>query len=167
MAWQRTVAAGVAAASVALIPLPMADVVPLLGVQTGLVLTIARVYGYEITAARAKELIATFGVAFAARTLFRELSKLFGVPGWILSAVVAASGTIAIGYGSMLWFERGEKPTQEALQRLMGEIGGYLREQLSGGGSQEKPSPKVLRQRLQSAIRGLPEKFGPHATAGN
>ena len=78
LAWQRTVAAGVAAASVALIPLPMADVVPLLGVQTGLVLTIARIYGYEITAARAKELIATFGVGFAARTLYRELSKLFG-----------------------------------------------------------------------------------------
>ena len=38
LAWQRTIRPATAAASVALIPLPLADVVPLLGVQTGLVL---------------------------------------------------------------------------------------------------------------------------------
>jgi small GTP-binding protein len=162
LAWQRTIGSAVAAASVALIPLPMADVVPLLGVQTGMVLTIARIYGYDITPARAKELIATFGVGFAARTLYRELSKAFGVPGWILSSVVAASGTLAMGSASMLWFERGEKPSQEAMRRLMGEIGGYLREQLTGGGK-EKLSPKEARRRLQSALEGLPERFGPQA----
>jgi GTPase len=160
LAWQRTVAAGVAAASVALIPLPMADVVPLLAVQTGLVLAIARIYGYDITPVRAKELIAAFGVGFAARTIYRELTKVFGVPGWILSSVVAASGTIAMGYGSMLWFERGEKPSKEAMQRLMGEIGSYLREQITRGGK-EKPSPAELRRRLQSALEGLPERFRP------
>lgn len=52
LAWQRTMAAGVAAASITLIPLPLADVVPLLGVQTGLVLAIARIYGFDITPAR-------------------------------------------------------------------------------------------------------------------
>jgi GTPase len=160
LAWQRTVAAAVASASIALIPLPMADVVPLLGVQTGLVLTTARIYGYDITPARAKELIATFGVGFAARTLYRELSKLLGAPGWVLSSVVAASGTIAIGYGSMLWFERGEKPSQEALQGIMREVGGYLREQLTRGGK-EKPTPKDLRERIQTALEGLPDRFRP------
>ena len=60
----------------------------------------------------------------------------------------------------MLWFERGEKPTQEALQRLMGEIGGYLREQLTGGGKDEA-NPRSLRQRLQSALEGLPDRSRP------
>lgn len=159
LAWQRTLASAVAAASVALIPLPVADVIPLLGVQTGLVLTIARIYGYDITPARAKELIGTFGVAFAARTIYRELGKLLGAPGWILSAVVASSATIAMGYASMLWFERGEKPTQEAMQGLMREIGAYLKEQLTRGG--DKPTPKNLRERLQKALEGLPERFRP------
>ena len=91
LAWQRTIAAAVASASIALIPLPMADVVPLLGIQTGLVLTIARIYGFDITPGRAKELIAAFGIGFAARTLYRELGKLLGAPGWVLSAAVAQS----------------------------------------------------------------------------
>lgn len=157
LAWQRTLRASIAAASIALIPLPMADVVPLLGVQTGLVLTVARIYGYDITPARAKELIATFGVAFAARTLYYQLSKLLGVPGWVLSSAVAASGTIAMGYGAMLWFERGEKPSKEAMQRMMGEVANHLRERLTRGGK-NKPTQKELQERLQSALQELPQQ---------
>lgn len=160
LAWQRIIAAATASASIAFIPLPMADVIPLLGVQTGLVLTIARTYGYDITPARAKELIAAFGMAFAARTLYRELSKLLGAPGWVLSAAVAASATVAMGYGAMLWFERGEKPSQEMLQGVMREVGAYLREQLTRGGKGQQ-NQKGLRQRLQAALEGLPQRFQP------
>jgi len=160
LAWQRTIAAATASASIAFIPLPVADVVPLVGVQTGLVLTIARIYGYDITPARAKELIAAFGVGFAARTLQRELAKLLGAPGWVLSAAVAASATVAMGYGAMLWFERGEKPSQELLQGTMREVGAYLREQLTRGGK-DRPDQKGLRQRVQAALEGLPERFRP------
>jgi GTP-binding protein Era len=160
LAWHRTSTAAVAAATIALIPLPMADVVPLLGVQTGLVLTIARVYGFDITLARAKEMIAAFGIAFAARTLYRQLAKVFGAPGWLVSSVVAATGTIAMGYGAMLWFERGEKPTPEALQNVMGQVGTYLRDQLSDGGK-DGGTPKDLPARLRAALEGLPERFRP------
>jgi uncharacterized protein (DUF697 family) len=132
-------------------------------VQTGLVLAIARIYGFDITPARAKELIGAFGVAFAARTLYRELGKFLGAPGWVLSAAVAASATIAMGYGSMVWFERGEKPTEEALQGLMREVGSYLKEQLTSGGK-DKPTPKNVRERLQKALEGLPERFRPGKT---
>ncbi len=160
LAWQRTITAAIASASVSLIPLPVADVIPLLGVQTGLVLAIARIYGFDITPARAMELIGTFGVAFAARTLYRELDKLLGAPGWILSAALAATTTIAMGYGSMLWFELGEKPTQEALRGVMREVGAYLKEQLATGGG-DKPTPKNLAERLRKALEGLPERFRP------
>ena len=160
LAWQRTTTAAVASASIALIPLPMADIVPLLGVQTGLLLTIARVYGFDITPARAKELIAAFGIGFAARTVYRELAKFLGVPGWVLSAIVAASGTIAMGYGAMLWFERGEKPSAAVLQNVMREVAGYLREQLAGSGK-DNDTPKDFRARLRSALDGLPDKFRP------
>ena len=160
LAWQRTIAASTASASIAFIPLPVADIIPLLGVQTGLVLTIARIYGYDITPARAKELIAAFGVGFVARTLWRELSKLLGAPGWVMSAAVAASATVAMGYGTMLWFERGEKPSQEALQGIIRDVGAYLREQLTRGGK-DRPDQKNVRQRVQAALEGLPERFRP------
>jgi GTP-binding protein Era len=160
LAWQRIIGAATASASVALIPLPMADVLPLLGVQTGLVLTIARIYGYDITPARARELIATFGVAFAARAVQRQLSKLLGAPGWVLSAAVATSATVGMGYAAMMWFERGEKPTQAALQKIMQEVGQYLRDQLSREGK-AKPSLRTLRARVRAALEGLPERFRP------
>jgi GTP-binding protein Era len=161
LAWQRIISAAAASASIALIPLPMADVIPLIGVQTGLVLTIARIYGYDITPARAKELIATFGIAFAARLVYRELTKLLGAPGWILSSAVAGAATVALGYGAMLWFERGEKPSQETLQGVMREVGAYLREQLLSGGK-DKPNQKGFAARIRAALEGLPERFRPH-----
>jgi GTPase len=160
LAWQRTIGAATAAGSVAFIPLPLADVVPLLGIQTGLVLTIARIYGYDITPARAKELIAAFGVAFGARTLYRELAKFVGAPGWVLSAAVAASATVAIGYGSMQWFEHGERPSRETLETLMREVGAYLRDQLKAERG-KKLSPRSLRERVAVALAGLPERFAP------
>lgn len=160
LAWQRTTLAAGAAASVALIPLPLADVVPLLAVQTGLVLAIARIYGFEITPGRAKELIATFGLGFLARTMYRELIKMLAAPGWVLSAIVASSATIAMGYAAMMWFEKGEKPSEEALKHIMTDVGAYLREQLTRGG-RDGENPLTLRQRLQSAIEGLPDRFRP------
>jgi GTP-binding protein Era len=160
LAWQRTTTAAVASASIAFIPLPFADVLPLLGVQTGLVLTLARIYGYDITIGRAKELIAAFGIGFAARTVYRELAKFVGVPGWILSAIVAASGTVTLGYGAMLWFERGEKPAPEALQKMMGQVGAYLRERVASDGK-DAGATKDLPARLRSALEGLPERFRP------
>ena len=76
LARQRIGAAAGSAGAVGWIPLPFADLVPLLFIQSGLVLSIARIYGYEITVGRAKELIATFGVGFVARTVYQQLAKL-------------------------------------------------------------------------------------------
>lgn len=160
LAWQRIITAATAAASVAFIPLPLADVVPLLGVQTGLVLTIARIYGYDITPARAKELIATLGIGFAARTLYRELSKFLGAPGWALSSAVAASATVAMGYAAMMWFEKGERPSREALQRVMREVSAHLRDALKGERG-AKPNIRALRERIAAALASLPERFAP------
>lgn len=160
LAWQRTIQAATASASIALIPLPMADVIPLLGVQTGLILTIARIYGFDITPARAKELIAAFGIAFLARSAYRQLAKLLGAPGWVLSAAVAASATVAMGYAAMVWFERGEKPAPAALRKMVTDVAAYLRDALTKGGK-DQTDKKNLPQRVQAALEGLPERFKP------
>ncbi len=155
LAWQRIVPAASAAGAVGLIPLPFVDLVPLLGIQTGLVLSLARIYGFKITLARAKELIATFGVGMIARTVYQQLSKVLGVPGWILSASIAAATTVAIGFGAMAWFAHGERPSQEAMKRIVAGVALHLRDQLLGLGK-KKPDRGALRKRITEALKELP-----------
>lgn len=156
LAWQRIAAAAGSAGAVGWMPLPFVDLVPLLVIQTGLVLSIARIYGYELTMGRAKELIATFGLGFLARAAYQQLSKLAGVPGWILSAAIAAATTVAMGYAAMMWFAHGEKPTREALQKTTTDIAIYLRNQLLGLGK-ERPDKGKVRQRISQALKDLPD----------
>ena len=157
LSWQRIVPAASAAGVVGLIPLPLVDLLPLLGIQTGLVLSIARVYGFKITAARAKELIATFGIGMIARTVYGQLSKALGVPGWVLSASIAASTTAVIGYAAMAWFSRGERPSQQALRKMVAGLTVHLRDSLVGLGK-KRPDRVTLRQRLTKALQDLPDQ---------
>jgi len=111
------------AAAIALTPLPMLDFIPLMGVQAALVLALARIYGYRITLARARELMVTFGIGLMARSLFYELIKFGGPPGWLVSAGVAAGATTALGYGAASWFDRGERLSRERLQGISRSVG--------------------------------------------
>ncbi len=160
ISWQRIVPAASAAGVVGLIPLPLVDLLPLLGIQTGLVLSIARIYGFKITAARGKELIATFGIGMIGRTIYGQLSKGLGVPGWILSASIAASTTVVIGYAAMIWFSRGERPSQHALRNMVAELTVHLRDSLAGLGK-KRPDRVTLRQRITQALQDLPVQEEP------
>lgn len=161
LAWQRIVPAAGGTAVIGLTPLPFVDLVPLLGVQAALVLSIARIYGYKITLRRARELMATFGLGFAARTAFQQLSKLGGVPGWILSAAIAAATTVAIGYASMLWFAYGERPTQEAMQRMVTDLTTYFKDRLADLG-EKRPDRQALRARITQLLNDLPAQLRPN-----
>jgi uncharacterized protein (DUF697 family)/GTP-binding protein EngB required for normal cell division len=160
LAWQRIGTAAGSAAAVGWVPLPFADLVPLLVIQTGLVLSIARIYGYKITLGRAKELIATFGIGFIARTVYQQLPKLAGMAGWVVSAAIAAATTVAIGYGAMMWFAYGEKPTRETLQKITMDVAIYLRDQLLELG-ERRPDRGTLRQRVSQALKDLPDRLRP------
>src|SRR5262245_20499314 len=116
LAWAASRKAAASAAAIALAPLPILDVFPLLALQTSLVLGIARIYRQRLSLARARELIVTFGLGLLGRTLFQELSKLGGPPGWLLSAAIASSTTLVMGRAAALWFERGEKMTASTLR---------------------------------------------------
>ncbi len=142
------------AAAIAITPLPFIDFIPLLGVQAALVLGIARIYGKKITLQRARELILTFGAGLLGRTLFYELSKLGGPPGWILSAAVAAGTTVAVGYGAMVWFERGVKISGDTLKRISGAVGETLIERLKTMG-RRRPHKITLQQRVGEALEDI------------
>jgi small GTP-binding protein len=155
LASSATRRAAATAAAVALAPLPVMDLLPLLAVQSSLVLAIARLYRYRITLSRARELLATFGLGFLGRTLFQELSKLGGPPGWALGAAIAASTTAVMGYAATSWFEKGERITRSTLKQMTRATSAHVLERLRGLG-RRRPARGLLVERVDEALEGAP-----------
>ena len=145
IAWRSIATASSLSAAIALSPLPVIDFIPLVAAQTGMVLTIARIYQYKITAKRARELIGTFGLGMVGRVLFQQLSKFAAVPGWILSSAIATSMTIAMGYAAIEWFEKGERISNEKFRQLSRELSQSLVLRLREI-FKRKPSKKQLKK---------------------
>jgi GTPase len=162
LAWQTTVRAASISATIALLPLPVIDFVPLAITQSIMVASIARIYTFKITPQRATELVATFGLGSLGRTLFQELSKLGGLPGWLLSAAIASSTTVVMGYAAVRWFDKGQKLSADALKKLTQEVTTYLLGTLKSLGKR-KPGQKGLQQRLSQSLENLPLAENPTA----
>lgn len=145
IAWRSIATASSLSAAIALSPLPVIDFIPLVAAQTGMVLTIARIYQYKITAKRARELIGTFGLGMLGKLLFQQLSKFAAVPGWILSSAIATSMTIAMGYAAIEWFEKGERISNEKFRQLSRELSQSLVLRLREI-FKRKPSKKQLKK---------------------
>ncbi|MDW8325216.1 MAG: GTP-binding protein [Anaerolineales bacterium] len=165
LAWTAITGAATTAAAIALTPLPIVDVIPLLAVQSSLVLGIARIYDYDLTPARARELAVTFGLGFLGRTLFQELSKLGGLPGWLLAAAIASSTTVVMGYAAIVWFERGEKLSSESLKQITQSLTDYLVNALRSLGT-KKPSRQSLEERLRESLESAPLPHEPGSQEG-
>lgn len=152
LAWQAISGAASTSALIALTPLPFMDFIPLIAVQTSLILGVARIYNYKITPGRWREVASVFGLGYLGKTLFYELAKLGGPPGWLVAAAVAAGTTVGMGYAAILWFERGERLTGEAARQISKTVTAYLIESLKNLGKQ-KPSRQKLSERIQEALR--------------
>lgn len=151
LAWRTIVSAASVSAAIALTPLPVLDFGPLLVTQSVMVLGIARIYDYKITLERARELVVTFGLGFLGRTLFQELSKLGGIPGWILSAAIAASTTVGMGYAAATWFDKGEKVSKDTLNHLTRSVTQQLLASLKSLG-QRRPSKESLKKAVEESL---------------
>jgi len=151
LAWGTIVSAATTAGVIGAVPIPFVDFAPLVAVQGAMVLSIARIYQYEITLERAKELVVTFGLGFLGRTLFQQLSKLGGIPGDILAAAIAASTTVVMGYASIVWFQKGEKLTSESLQKMTKDITDILLKSIKNLGK-SRPSKTALQQAIQNGL---------------
>ncbi len=145
IAWRSITTASSLSAAIALTPLPVIDFIPLVATQTGMVLTIARIYQYKITAKRARELIGTFGLGMLGRVLFQQLSKFANVPGWILSSAIATSMTLVMGYAAIEWFEKGERISNEKFHQLSRELSQSLVQRMKQLFTR-KPSRKQLKK---------------------
>ncbi len=144
-----------AAGAIGFTPLPIIDFIPLLGVQATMVLGIARVYSYKVSLARARELIAAFGIGTLGRLLFYELSKFGGPPTWLLSAGVAAGTTAGLGYAAVTWFESGKKLSRAELQAIMRRNSRIMIDRLRSLG-RRKPRKSELKDHLDEALEDLP-----------
>jgi GTP-binding protein Era len=145
IAWRSITTASSLSAAIALSPLPVIDFIPLIATQTGMVVTIARIYQYKITAKRARELIGTFGLGMLGRYLFQQLSKFAAVPGWILSSAIASSMTVVMGYAAIEWFEKGERISNEKFRELSRELSQSMVERMRKLFTR-KPSKKQMKQ---------------------
>ncbi|MGD0878577.1 MAG: GTP-binding protein [Anaerolineales bacterium] len=162
LAWHSIVRAASISAAIALAPLPVIDFVPLVITQSIMVLGIARIYNYRINAQRATELVTTFGLGFLARTVFQELAKLEGIPGWLLSAAIASSTTVVMGYAAIQWFEKGQKLSSGTLKKLTKVLTASMLDTLKSLGKR-KPSRKELEDRIRGSLQESPLAESPKA----
>ena len=75
--------------------------------QAKMLLQIAAAYGEPMSAARAKELAAIVGGAFACRSVARQVAGALPAIGWAVKAGVGYAGTKAMGLAAVEYFERG------------------------------------------------------------
>ena len=75
--------------------------------QAKMLLQIAAAYGEPMSAARAKELAAIVGGAFACRSVARQVAGALPAIGWAVKAGVGYAGTKAMGLAAVEYFARG------------------------------------------------------------
>lgn len=155
IAWRTITTSASLSAAIALSPLPVIDFVPLIANQVGMVITIARIYQYKITPARARELVGTFGLGMLGRTLFQQLSKFASVPGWLLSSAIATSMTVVMGYAAIEWFEKGERVNSERFNELSKELSQSMLERFKQV-FKKKPSKKKLKETVIELVSEPP-----------
>ncbi len=97
-------------------PVPILDVPLLLAGQVRMVLRIAAIYGESLSVRHARELLTTIAGGVGLRFLASELAKVVPGPGWVVSGMVAAIGTWAMGQVAMLHFEKGRQFTAAQLR---------------------------------------------------
>ena len=103
--------AALLAGAIAVEPLPFADLLLITPLQAKMVLHIGKIYGYEVTAARAREIAqelgATVAYGIAARQVMRGIAKLaLPVIGGLLTAPAVYGWTYALGRTSEAYFQR-------------------------------------------------------------
>jgi small GTP-binding protein len=158
LCWQAIRRATIASTLIALTPIPLMDLIPLVAIQTSLVLTLARIYSQPLDWRRGRELITGLGAGVLARTLFGELSKFGGVPGWALSASIAGGTTLSIGAVVMRWFETGQRPDRSEVGKMASRFGRSVRERLVKFGK-KKPTRESVTEALDDLLDEETEKF--------
>ncbi|WP_428912117.1 GTPase [Niallia sp. Krafla_26] len=112
------VAAATTAAGIGASPIPGSDVVPITGIQVGLMVKLATLYEKPLTKDRARELaIATF-TGNIGKSLFRQAIKFIPGAGSIVGASIAGSMTFGLGYAIKYAYENNIELNADILKTL-------------------------------------------------
>lgn len=87
--------------------IPGADLPLMTANQAKMLLQIAAAYGETLGVDRAKELFAVVGGAFMFRAVARQAVAFVPGFGWAIKGGIGYSGTIAMGYAAIKYFEKG------------------------------------------------------------
>lgn len=112
----------VAAATCAAVPLPLATMPLLTGIQVSMVIALGKLYGQTLTPAQAGGLVSTIAGGFVAQTIGRELVKLIPGFGSVIAASWATAYTWALGEAACVYFGDlmgGKTPDPNRIQELM------------------------------------------------
>jgi len=105
--------------------------------QAKMVLQIAAAYGETLGAERIKELAVVVGGGFAFRSVARQALAFIPGFGWAVKGAIGYSGTLAMGYAAVEYFERGGDVSgladklRDARDRAV-EVAGKARGRLGG-----------------------------------
>ena len=150
--------AGVCAA-IALVPIPVADILVLTPIQMAMVATIGYFHGVEVTAERATELMGVMGAGVGFRGAARQLARLVPGYGMLVSAGIAFAGTVALGETSNVWFKRRMKVEAQDLKELFTRVAknarieyGKDREQTMGERAELAEAKELRRAELRREL---------------
>lgn len=112
------IAAATSAGAVGATPIPGSDIVPITGIQVGLMIKLATLYEKPISKERAKELTIASLTGNVGKSLFRQVVKLIPGAGSFAGAGVASSMTLALGYALKYAYENNIDLNAENLKYL-------------------------------------------------
>jgi len=110
--------ASASAAGIGLSPIPGSDIVPIVGIQVGMMLKLANLYDKPLSKGNAKELIIATVVGNVGRAVFRQLVKVIPGAGSAVGASVAGATTLALGHAIKYMHENGIEIDVEQLQYI-------------------------------------------------
>lgn len=99
--------------------LPGADMPAMTLNQLKMVLLLAGIYGAEIGRERATELVGVVGLGLGLRALARSFLRSTPGLGWLIKASTGFTGTLAVGFAAMRYFEKGAPAATSKLAALV------------------------------------------------
>lgn len=102
--------------------LPGADMPVMTLNQVRMVLSLAGIYGAEIGRERAVELIGIAGIGLGFRALARSFLRSAPGIGWVIKASTGFTGTVAVGFAAMRYFEKGAPAATSRVRALVGPL---------------------------------------------
>lgn len=91
---------------VALVPIPVSDLLPMTAIQTAMLLKIARAFGFPINRSRARELLPMLAAGGLIREVSHRLRLQFPEQKKLIAVSVGGAWTYLLGHAAVLYFDR-------------------------------------------------------------